>query len=723
LIVAVWGTTLSQLQATERTEVNAATHDLVSFVAFFEQFTRRAIKDADRMARLVKYEFETQGRQDLRQLIRAGALQSDGLFQVSIFDASGNVVDSSVPTGRINVADREYFKLHAAQDSGLLDISKPVVARGSGRSVILLSRRINNPDGSFAGVVSVSVAPDYFTQFYSEADLGSNGSLELVGLDGTYRARRVGGKSTSVADDTGAALVARAELSPSGLFEATSADDGVTRFVAYSKLPDYPFIVTAAQARDEALVDFLKIRTNQLLFAALATIAILLFFSVVTVLAVRLQRHRRELKLQRHFLQTLVDNLPSGIAVHSTRPHDFGQHVLWNEASEALFGIKAEDALGKTSTDILEPDAAARVVELDRDLLASPMIQEAISVHDVRIRGRRLFHFVRSPIFGVDNEVDYIMSSATDITEERARTDELRLASKVFETTADGIMLTDSDDRIIMVNAAFSRLTGYAAEEMLGKVLAESPFRPLDVAESDARMVDLHRQGFATGEVPRLRKDGTPLSLWLTKTCVRDVDGRISNYIRVFTDISLLKATQQKLEQLASFDTLTGLPNRRLLLDRFDQGLLRAERNATRMALLFIDLDGFKQVNDTLGHDIGDLLLREVALRLQKCIRASDSVGRFGGDEFAIVLEDTSLPEDAVHVGERIVEALAAPFLLNGHRVRTAASIGIALYPSDGADAATLLKNADVAMYRAKRSGRNRFEFFSPEHADQATAA
>ena len=718
MIVALWGAQWYQLRATEHELLANIEQDTEHYAASFEQFATRMINDIDRAALLVKFEYEQHGERDLAPLMRAGIVQGSGVAQFSIIDAKGDLLATNFPRAWTNVADRAHFQLHAAQDTGLLDISKPIRQRATGKLVIQFTRRLNNRDGSFAGIVLLSLSPDQITEFYDESYLHAYGSLGLVGLDGTVRARRVGSESTSVDDGSGALLVARAALSPTGFFEVTSAADGVPRFVAYRKLPDYPIIVTAAQARDEALAGFRQNRANRLVLAIAATAAILAFFAAVTILAMRLQRHRRELKLQRHFLQTLLDNVPSGIAVRSMLTPNAGRYVLWNEANEAMFSIKAEDALGKTPGEVMPPDEAARVEALDRTLLDSPMVQEAVEARATANRGQRLFHFVRAPIFGPDDQVDYIMTSATDVTDDRALTAQLRLAARVFETTADGIMLTDADDRIIMVNAAFTRLTGYAPDELLGKTLMESSFRPIDPVESDARMDQLHHQGFVTGEVPRFRKDGTPLSLWVTATVVRDGDGRITNYVRVFTDISLLKATQEKLEQLASFDTLTGLPNRRLLHDRLRRALLRAERNETRMALMFIDLDGFKKVNDTFGHDIGDLLLRGVASRLQKCIRASDSVGRFGGDEFAIVLEDAALPNDARRIAERIVTSLAMPFHLDGHDVRIGASIGISLYPTDGIDAGTLLKNADLSMYKAKRAGSNRFEFFSDEQAE-----
>jgi diguanylate cyclase (GGDEF)-like protein/PAS domain S-box-containing protein len=710
LIAGVWAATWLYLQATERALINAASHTTESLALEFEQYTRRAIQDVDRMTRLVKYEFEQHNSSDLSILGRDGLLVEGAVL--SIADADGNIIARNQPYKPFSIGDREYFRLHAQRDTGLLDISKPVIGRVLGVATVLLSRRLNR-DGAFAGLVLVSVTPEYFMDFYQESEIGKRGSLGLHGLDGTLRARRVGETVTSVADADDPQLLARAQAHPSGHYETQVDPDRVTRIVAYRKVDDYPFIVTVALAKDEALDDFNQHRSGYLIIASATSALIFLFFGVVTVLAIRLQRQRSQLKTERHFLETLVDNIPSGITVRSMRPQDTGQYVLCNESNGLIFGTGPKEALGKTVQDVMAAPYAAEIMEFDRQLLASPMVQDIVQVRDGLGKKARVYHLLRAPIFGADGRVDYIMTSATDITQERARMDELRLASKVFETAADAIVISDGDDRVIMVNAAFSKLTGYDATDIVGQILTESPFRPTDLADAQLRMEQQLREGFVSGEVPRFRKDGTPLSLWLSASNVRNADGTMRNYVRVFTDISLLKETQRRLEQLASFDTLTGLPNRRLLHDRLEQALLRASRNKVSTALMFVDLDGFKEVNDTLGHDVGDLLLRRVAIRLATCVRASDTIGRFGGDEFAIVLEGACLRVDCERVSKRIVAALAAPFDLDGHHVSAAASVGIAIYPSDGASAAALLKNADLAMYKSKRMGRNRFQFFA----------
>ena len=714
----MWAATWVQLHATERALVGAATHTTETIATEFEQYTQRTIKDVDRMALLVKHEFEQHDSIDLSQLIREGLLvEGRDRVVLSVADAEGNIIARNQPFKPFSIADREYFQLHAKRDTGLLDISKPIVGRTSGFVNILLSRRLNHRDGSFAGIVLVAVTPEYFMA-YEDPDLGKLGSLGLRGLDGTLRAHRVGESVTSAGDDSAPELMALAQTSPSGHYETQSTPNDVTRIVAYRKLTDYPFIVTAAQAKDEALEEFYHERRDYLAIRAAATLVFMLFFGVVTVLAFRLQRNRAELKAQRHFLETLVDNIPSGITVRSMGPENFGQYVLCSESNKLIFGT-GKEALGKTVADVMAAPYAAQIMEFDRQLLASPMAQDIVQVHDLPGEPPRIYHLLRGPIFGADGRVDYIMTSATDITQERARTDELQLASKVFETTADAIVISDADDRVVMVNAAFTKLTGFDAEEIVGKILSESPFRPIDVEDSKARMERHLRDGFVTAEVSRIRKDGAPLSLWVTASCVRNDDGTVRNYVRVFTDISLLKATQQKLEQLASFDALTGVPNRRLLNDRLEQTLRRMHRRNDGLAVMFIDLDGFKKVNDSYGHAIGDLALQAVASRLQKCVRSSDSVGRLGGDEFAILLDGARLPADAALVGERIVAAMAEPLILERHRLTLAASIGIAVYPDNGTDAATLLRNADAAMYEVKQAGRNgvRFSSHPPELA------
>ncbi len=395
------------------------------------------------------------------------------------------------------------------------------------------------------------------------------------------------------------------------------------------------------------------------------------------------------------------------------REEDFGQYVLWNESSALIFGTTAREALGRTVADVMSPAYAETVEELDRKCFQVRWCRISVQVHQ-RPDGKQMtVHIIRAPIFDEDGNVEFVVTAATDITTESARIEQLELAAKVFAMAAEGIIVSDADDRVLMVNAGFTRLTGFAADEIVGMLLSESPFRPIDKAASDARMIRLRKEGTLTSEVARFRKDGVPLSLWISASIVKNSDGSLRNYVRVFTDISLLKETQQKLEQLASFDALTELPNRRLLVDRLEQATRRAQRGDDGLSVMFIDLDGFKQVNDTFGHDVGDRLLQEVAQRLQRCIRTSDSVGRIGGDEFAVVLEKARDPAIVTQVGKRILSALAEPYSIDGHEVRSAASIGVATYPVDGSDAAALLKSADEAMYGAKRSGRSRMQFSS----------
>jgi diguanylate cyclase (GGDEF)-like protein/PAS domain S-box-containing protein len=716
LIAGRWTSVLYQLAGDEATVLAQATSDTERLAESFEQHAVRTLRDADRTLLMLKHAFETNGSVDLPTMITWGLIRTDPQVAITVRDRRGALLASDLPTERVRSAvpasTQPFFDAHAARDSGTLHIDQPVhgAAATNGIPPLRLSRRLNDAAGAFAGVVDIAISPSSFTDVYREDDLGDHGILGLVGSEGEYRARRTGNRvTTSLPSLTNSPLVARMQHDAAGTFEGVSRVDGFDRLVAYRRLADYPLTVIAAKARDEVLAGFQQRRATYLMLTSSATVVLLLFFALITALVIRLQRNEQALSMQKEFLQTLVDDTPIGIAVHSVGTAARGRYVVWNQTNTTLFNVPRDDALGRTVAEVMPKETAAQIAEWDREMLASPRVQELVETTATPASGKRILQRIRAPIFGTGKRVDHVITITKDITSEQAAVDKLRLASKVFETTADGIVVSDADDRIIIVNAAFSRLTGFTSEDMLGKRMAESPFRALDSDAYAARMAQLQRDGRVTGEVQRLSKDGSELALWITAACVLDDAGRIVNHVRVFTDISRLKDAQRKLEQLANVDALTGLPNRRLFADRMEQARRRAQRLGKRFGLLFIDLNGFKKVNDDHGHVAGDALLNEVARRLQRCVRGHDSVCRLGGDEFTVIMEDAALPEDAMAVAERITTALATPVELDGQRVDCYASIGIALYPDHGQDTEALLKSADMAMYRAKVAGGKRF--------------
>ena len=379
-----------------------------------------------------------------------------------------------------------------------------------------------------------------------------------------------------------------------------------------------------------------------------------------------------------------------------------GRYVDVNDTYERVTGFRRDEVIGRSGLDFsLWVDSR----EYDRVLAA---IARDGRVRDCEVRLRKkcgdvMFCEVScEPL--VLNGVPCMLSVTTDITQRKRDEAQMRLASKVLETTADAVVLSDAEDRVIMVNAAFSKMTGFTPDEMLGKVLSESPFRPIDSEQSAARMEIQRRQGYLTAEVVRHRKDGSELPLWVAASNVCDDSGEIVNFVRVFTDISQLKASQRQLEALASHDALTGLLNRRVFDDRLEHALRRTARTGEGVALLFIDLDRFKGINDTYGHDVGDFCLQTVAARVRTCIRGGDSVGRLGGDEFAVILEGADAAS-ARRVGQRIVEECGRPLSIGARTLRLSASVGVAIRGCDGEDATSLLKSADLAMYAGKRAG------------------
>ncbi|MFZ5911170.1 MAG: diguanylate cyclase domain-containing protein [Chloroflexota bacterium] len=302
-----------------------------------------------------------------------------------------------------------------------------------------------------------------------------------------------------------------------------------------------------------------------------------------------------------------------------------------------------------------------------------------------------------------------------NITANQHNEEALRLAAKVFERASEGIYVANPEGRIITVNEAFTRITGFSQQDVNQQrptifIHQENSLKTILDSLHDAILLGKDWQG----ELPAHRKNGETFPALIQVIAVTDQEGAIENYIGFLTDITARKETDERLQHLATHDVLTGLPNRILFIDRLQSALWRAEQSGNMVAVLFLDLDGFKTVNDQLGHQMGDEFLRVIAKRLQASIKITDSAARMGGDEFAVLLQNISSQEDALHATERLLAMISKPVSLKENKVQTTASIGISIYPEHGTQE-SLLASADQAMYLAKSKGKNCYYLFTAD--------
>lgn len=415
----------------------------------------------------------------------------------------------------------------------------------------------------------------------------------------------------------------------------------------------------------------------------------------------------RAIRESRERLLAIMNNSTSVITLKDLA----GRYEFVNTKFEKMHGLKAGDVIGKTDAQIF----SAKVAD---DFRAKEL--EVIRRHQPIESEDRLFFAegdcyllsVRFPLFGADKLVQGVCTQSTDITARKHAEEQLRLAARVFDRAGEGIVVTDAQERILTVNGAFATVTGYSPEEAIGKTPALLNSGRHDKEFYTEMWMALRERGWWQGEVWNRRKNGEIYPEWLSINTVCDADGKVLNYVGIFSDITVVKESQRRVEFLATHDELTTLPNRSLFLDRVRQAIARGRRQHMSFGVFFVDLDNFKVVNDSLGHHAGDEMLREIALRLRECVRAADTVARFGGDEFALLIEETN-PTEADMTARRIGEAMLRPMTLANQTVHASASIGISLFPEDGEDAETLLKHADGAMYQAKESGKRTHQFFT----------
>ena len=413
--------------------------------------------------------------------------------------------------------------------------------------------------------------------------------------------------------------------------------------------------------------------------------------------------------------ETLFHTLASSSPVGIFRTNKLGHGVYYNESWSRITGITKSDTLGcnNWSESLHEEDRASVFATIDEAVKN----QHGFSMEYRFLRPDGSTVWVKGQAEAeTDTEGNFngFVGTLTDITALKTSEESLRMAAAVFENTREGVMVTDADNRIILVNRAFTDITLYQEQDVLGQSPALLVSGRHDQQFYEELWQTLTEIGYWQGEIWNRRGDGDVHPVLMGISAIKNEAGLTLNYVAVFADISNLKASEAQLEFLAHHDPLTRLPNRLMLISQLGHAIEVARRDKSQLALLMLDLDRFKNVNDSFGHPAGDELLQQVAKRLSEKLRGVDTITRLGGDEFTVLLQNVAHPEDAARVAENIIDALQAPWTLaNNIEVRISASVGISLYPGHGETALELLQHADAALYQAKSAGRGCARYFS----------
>ncbi|KQQ36234.1 signaling protein [Duganella sp. Leaf126] len=572
LLGGLWLLSLHDIEQGRERARAAALNTVGEVLGTYEAQVARSVDGIDQTLRVMKYAVERSGAANtLAELSREGLLPPGMVFGVSVVDRHGMVVASNPRSLPVSVADQAFFLYHQQRDSGSIFIGHTQRDPASAEAHLQFSRRLDDNQGNFAGIVMLDADPAYFTSGYERSRLGERGMLALVGTDGVVRALRVGDQ------------VSYGQQLPAG---AVDVDDGVNRFAAARDLHQVPLRVLAGLDENEHMAAFERDAREKLFAMTMVSVALVVATALLWIWA-------------------------------------------WQGARNAIRVRRARETF-----------AAASAASLDA------------------------FFVLR----------------------------EVRDADKVI-----------TDFRFIDVNARAERMTGMTRDQLCAMTLMQmipearrvGMFQLLVQASEDGAV---HEREWENTTQPRYPR-------WMQKQVV-SVEGGIVAIVR---DISERKLAEARMLHLAHHDNLTGLPNRIRIAARLNQ--MVAAGGAVMVA--FIDLDGFKLVNDGLGHNAGDELLKIVADRMAGCLRPGDTVGRFGGDEFVLMLDASASAADATAVIEQVRHAVLQAMCVAGQQVQVSCSIGVAVYPHDGADAETLLMHADAAMYRAKELGKNNYQFYT----------
>ena len=613
LLGGIWIALAVSLHAKRDETIHTAIVDIDNLSRVYERGTVLALRSIDQVAKLVKAEYEiSNGKLDLVRFLNHALVPANEIFLVTICDEFGRVISLSkgIVPKNVTLADREHFRIHQIIDRDYTFIGIELIGRVTKKSAINMTRRLNHADGTFAGVVVISIDPSTLTSFYNEQELGNNGNVSLLGLDGTYRAIRTGSTYQKNSDvDIVDTVRAYRMASNEGRALVSPSIDAIPRFYSSRQVEGYPLIATVGIPQSDVLAPWQREAVTACWWGAAASAIVLLFL---------------------------------GLA--------------------AFFMMKMRS------------------------------LNERLN-NDIRARG--------------------VTERALTISEDRFR----HLAA----LSSDWYWEQDAQFRFTVMSREEGNENGKILNEYVGKARWEMPLQmPMTGWESHKAVLFSH-QPFTDFEY-KVKLDGYD-ARWFSVSGepLFDPQGAFAGYRGTGKDITDRVAEKAQMRHMAMHDSLTKLPNRDLLNDRLKQAISRAERHGYEVWVLFLDLDRFKPINDSLGHKAGDELLQIISKRLLTVSRENDTVSRLGGDEFVIVLADFPSGALTTAIISRILDAIAEPVVLEGQQIVISCSIGAAVYPADSINEEQLIEHADAAMYFAKKNGRNNFQFYTASMNERAS--
>ena len=704
-----------------------------NLVVALEQSVGWTLRAMDQSLQDVVAKLEHPGVMELPQALRNRVLFNTplrvaGLMDVYVVDSRGNIIidSAATPPRTANYADRDYFQaLMSGTRQGLV-IGNPVMGRVTQTWMLPVARAYQDADGKVVGVVVSSISLHYFNELFSALQLGPSSGVNLILHNGIIVSRYPYGDADVGKSLAGTENMRRILADRAGSFTGVASLDQVERFYTFRHVGPYPIVVNVAQSTESMLAHW-KVTALQLIVFALVLMASCVGLAILFVRELqRRQQVSALLQEAEHDMHTIMDNLPSVIGYWDAQL----RNRFANQAYVDWFGITPEALRGKHISELLGAELYAKNRPyLDLALQGHPQVFERTLIDAAGMERYSITSY--TPDFNGDG-VRGIFVQVTDITERKRMEDELFREKERMRLTlhsiGDAVICTDAEGRITYINPVAQRMTGWQAFDAAGHDVDEvAPLYLPNGAQTQPSPLRLALQtqnpcGPTRGVVLR-RKDGQRFEVEESASPIIDRHGHLTGAVMVLHDVTETMAMAERMARLAQYDALTDLPNRVLLQDRARHALAQARRDGKSLAVMYLDLDGFKEVNDTLGHDVGDELLVQFARRLAAAVRESDTVCRQGGDEFVVLLPGLASERQACVVGHKVLAVCHEPFVLQGHELRIGLSAGLALFPQHGSTYDELARNADAAMYAAKRSGRMQVRRYAGPEAEPEMVA